>query len=85
MHFHPPNSTSLYEFIPKDLLPEEYGGNIGSLSDLKAEWIKRVMDNRDYLLDNTRWRVDESKRPIENKNGKQLFGVQGSFRSLSID
>lgn len=85
MHFHLPDSETLYEFVPKELLPAEYGGGVGKLSELKKEWMQKVINNRDMFLDESRWNVDESKRPTENKNGKQIFGIQGSFRSLSID
>lgn len=48
--------------------------------------MKIVMQNRTYLMEDDRWKVDEAKRPIQNKNGKQHFGsIQGSFRSLNID
>ncbi|XP_063909027.1 alpha-tocopherol transfer protein-like [Zophobas morio] len=85
IHFHLPNSETLYDYIPRDVLPVEYGGNIGKLKDMKNEWIKKVIALKEYFADQSRWKVDESRRPIENQNGKQLFGMQGSFRSLNID
>lgn len=80
-----PNSDTLFDYIPKDVLPEEYGGNAGKCSDIKKYWTDKVMTNQDYLLDKTRWKVDENKRPADNRNKKQLFGMEGSFRTLSID
>ncbi|KAK5649940.1 hypothetical protein RI129_000969 [Pyrocoelia pectoralis] len=85
LHFHQPQSTTLYKHIPQELLPEEYGGTVGKLSDIKNAWVKKVCDSRQFLLDDTRWKVDESKRPSESKYGKQFFDLQGSFRSLDID
>ncbi|KAF5282987.1 hypothetical protein FQA39_LY04858 [Lamprigera yunnana] len=86
LHFHQPNSSTLYDYIPKELLPEEYGGDIGKLADIKKEWIQKLYNSRKFLLDDSRWKVDEAKRPIDsNHNHKMLFGVKGSFRSLEID
>ncbi|RZB41008.1 alpha-tocopherol transfer protein-like [Asbolus verrucosus] len=85
IHFHLPNSETLYDYISKDVLPVEYGGNVGRLSEMKNEWIQKVNGKRDYFLDESKWKVDESRRPIENPNRKQLFGMQGSFRALTID
>ncbi|KAK9884643.1 hypothetical protein WA026_007480 [Henosepilachna vigintioctopunctata] len=82
---HQPNSTTLFDYVPRELLPEEYGGSIGKMEDLKATWMKRLLENRDYIIDESRWAVNESKRPIQNEYKKQLFGVEGSFKSLSID
>lgn len=46
IHFHAPNSTSLYDFIPRDLLPVELGGTEGSLDNPKWYWINRIEDHR---------------------------------------
>lgn len=46
IHFHAPNSTSLYDFIPRDLLPAELGGTEGSLDNPKWYWINRIEDHR---------------------------------------
>lgn len=35
MHFHKPDSDTLYKFVPKDLLPTEYGGKAGDVKDIK--------------------------------------------------
>ncbi|EEZ98182.1 alpha-tocopherol transfer protein [Tribolium castaneum] len=85
LHFHLPNSETLFDYVSRDVLPAEYGGNVGKLSEMKDEWVKKVLAKKEYFADESRWRVDESKRPAQNQNGKQLFGMQGSFRSLSID
>lgn len=65
------------------MLPEEYGGKVGKICDLKAEWIKRLRSHRDYFLDEQRWLVDEKKRNGEMHS--TALSMQGSFRSLSID
>lgn len=43
------------------------------------------MDHRDFLLDETKWKVDESKRPTDDIYGKKYIDMQGTFKSLNID
>lgn len=45
MHFHKPDSDTLYQFVPKDLLPTEYGGKSGDVKDIKAD-IKMALDKK---------------------------------------
>lgn len=46
MHFHTPNSNTLEEFVPKDLLPNEYGGKAGTIEEILSDWIQKVEDHR---------------------------------------
>ncbi|XP_017786876.1 PREDICTED: alpha-tocopherol transfer protein-like isoform X2 [Nicrophorus vespilloides] len=87
LHFHLPNSTTLFDHIPRDLIPEEFGGSLPvTMKSLKEEWRQRVCENRDFYMDPSKWKVDERLRPQSNKNGDgNLFGMQGSFRVLTID
>jgi hypothetical protein len=32
----------LYKYVPKDMLPAEYGGNAGSVKDINDQWTKKV-------------------------------------------
>lgn len=43
--FHP-DLDSLHAALPKELLPEEYGGTAGKLDDIYSDWLKVVEDNR---------------------------------------
>lgn len=74
----------MYKYISKDLLPVEYGGNVGKCSEIKKYWLEKLQEHKDYLLDPSRWKVDESKRQNRSTR-KEFFGVEGSFRSLNID
>lgn len=58
---------------------------MGSISEMKAEWVKKVMDHREFFLDESKWKVDEAKRPDQSKHEGQVFNMQGSFRTLNID
>jgi len=48
MVFHSSFDT-LHEYIDKDSLPIEYGGNAGTLDELHEINIKQLFKNRDYL------------------------------------
>lgn len=37
---------SLYEALPRELLPEEYGGTVGSFEDIHLDWMKCIEENR---------------------------------------
>ncbi|XP_046966650.1 clavesin-1-like [Vanessa cardui] len=84
--FHEPNSDTLYQDVPQDLLPTEYGGKAGSIDQIKRYWIKRVEAKRDWFLANDKnWALDEGLRPHDSQNENQVKDLPGSFRSLAFD
>lgn len=85
---HVPGSKTLYDYVPKKLLPEEYGGDLPSITKIKEEWKKKVEENRELFLDESRWKIDESRRVLDKSKGPaapNIFGTEGSFRTLCID
>lgn len=44
--FHSPGSETLFNFIPKDVLPTEYGGDAGPISVIKDHWVKMFLEKR---------------------------------------
>lgn len=46
MHFHSPNSTTLYDFLPREILPVEIGGTDENFHSVKQNWIKRTKEHR---------------------------------------
>ncbi|EAA07769.3 AGAP002835-PA [Anopheles gambiae str. PEST] len=77
LHFHLPNSETIYAHLPKAALPDEYGGE-QSIIKHKEDWFNRIKLQRDYITDGTRWKIDESRR----SNGNDL---SGTLRKLEID
>jgi len=77
--------SKLHEDLGKEILPTEYGGTNGTIEELKTYWKKEVEANRDWLIDQTKYKSDESKRPGKPKSHSDLFGIEGSFRKLDID
>ncbi|KAL4707243.1 hypothetical protein ACJJTC_008324 [Scirpophaga incertulas] len=76
---------TLYDHIPKDLLPEEYGGNGGSLIEINKAWVKKLEDYTDWFKAEESVKANETLRPGKPKNYDEMFGLEGSFRKLDID
>lgn len=57
MHFHTSGYDSLYEHVPREILPLEYGGKAGAFDDLYEDWMKVVKSHRDYLNDELNWKL----------------------------
>ncbi|KAG8292324.1 hypothetical protein J6590_042560 [Homalodisca vitripennis] len=83
IHVHPVGSDSLYKFVPREILPDEYGGIAGPAKEIKERWKKKVEAERDWFALNE-WMADESKR-VGKRNADLRPPMEGSFRSLSID
>jgi CRAL/TRIO domain len=48
--FHTPGSDTIFKFIPRDMLPEEYGGDAGPMSAMKEFWTKKFIERRSVSL-----------------------------------
>nr|XP_049699437.1 alpha-tocopherol transfer protein isoform X2 [Helicoverpa armigera]XP_049699438.1 alpha-tocopherol transfer protein isoform X2 [Helicoverpa armigera]XP_049699439.1 alpha-tocopherol transfer protein isoform X2 [Helicoverpa armigera] len=84
IHFHS-SFTALHEYVPKELLPEEYGGTGCSLDEINNAWVKKLEEYRDWFKKQESIKADEALRPGKPTNYDELFGIDGSFRQLSID
>ncbi|KAL0273200.1 UNVERIFIED_CONTAM: hypothetical protein PYX00_005931 [Menopon gallinae] len=79
------NFKDLLTEIPARCLPKELGGTIeDSLEALNDAQYGRLLALRDWYLSTRDWKSDEGKRPPELKTN-DLFGCDGSFRSLNVD
>ncbi|XP_026314293.1 alpha-tocopherol transfer protein-like [Hyposmocoma kahamanoa] len=76
----------LYDVIPKNIFPKEYGGDEKSCQEISDEWMKTFQSSpwREYFIAQDNVCTDESKRLGPTKTD-ELFGVAGSFRKLDID
>jgi len=86
LHFHTVKDGDMKEFysaVPRELLPPEIGGTMPkSHKDLVEETRRRVERNRDWLVEEERLVIDESKRPDDKRD---TYSVAGSFRKLQLD
>ncbi|EDV32780.1 uncharacterized protein Dana_GF21967 [Drosophila ananassae] len=55
--YHTDGLESLYEEVPRDMLPNEYGGKAGTIAELKERNIQMMRDQRAYLRDDRYWNV----------------------------
>ncbi|XP_021919716.1 uncharacterized protein LOC110829859 [Zootermopsis nevadensis] len=85
VHVHRKGSDKLLDYVSPKILPEEYGGEAGSLHDLWTMWKQKLGNYREWFLEQENVKVDESKRPGESFNTSDLFGFEGSFRQLNVD
>ncbi|XP_049832327.1 uncharacterized protein LOC126273006 [Schistocerca gregaria] len=85
VHVHLPGSTTLFDHVSKEYLPDELGGTAGPTDKLADDFIRRAEKKRGWFLEQHRYTSDESKRPPDNHYADDLFGVAGSFKKLSVD
>ncbi|CAG9567044.1 unnamed protein product [Danaus chrysippus] len=85
LYVHNNNFEELYKHIPKEILPNEYGGNGGSIKEITEYWKAKVQEYSSWLEDDLKYGSDESKRVGKPRTAETLFGVEGSFRQLEFD
>ncbi|XP_034489964.1 alpha-tocopherol transfer protein-like [Drosophila innubila] len=66
IRFHTSGIDSLYTFVPREMLPEEYGGSAGPLATLRAQTQKVLTEHRNYLMNPNHWHVEKP----EKRNGR---------------
>lgn len=85
LHLHS-SMESLDKFVPIDILPNEYGGKAGVIIDLHNAQIKKLENHRDWFLEEeSRARIDQSKRAGKGKTVTASSKVETNFDKLSID
>lgn len=50
INFHTPGSTTLFNFIPKENIPDDYGGSAGPIGNMKQYWLERIKQHRQEQL-----------------------------------
>ncbi|XP_041972280.1 alpha-tocopherol transfer protein-like [Aricia agestis] len=77
---------SVYEYIPKSVLPVEYGGEDRTVRELRDEFIEELCSDyfKDYRKQINKARTDENFRSKDLFNSEYM-GMSGTFRNLSVD
>lgn len=76
---------ALHKHINKELLPTEYGGSAGSVQVLAVDLKDKMLQRRQWFIEEANFKTDESKRPGKPKTTETLFGTVGSFRTMEFD
>ncbi|KAB0797733.1 hypothetical protein PPYR_08726 [Photinus pyralis] len=79
------NLHQFYTKIPQISLPEEFGGQNGSVKELTSIWKKKVESYRDFFIEEEQRKSNEKLRQCQQILDSDVFGVEGSFRKLDID
>lgn len=77
--------SELQKYFPKEMLPVDYGGDAESLEKYHKAWIKKLESYTPWYKAQEHLKANEALRPGRPTNYDELFGVDGSFRKLSID
>ncbi|KAG6449789.1 hypothetical protein O3G_MSEX006233 [Manduca sexta] len=75
----------LYKYIPREMLPEDYGGDCSTMEALHEQWTMKLQEYRDWFKRQESIKANEELRPGKPTNYDELFGIDGSFRQLTID
>ncbi|XP_060534442.1 alpha-tocopherol transfer protein-like [Cylas formicarius] len=84
LHIHS-NNDNLYNFIPRECMPSDYGGKGEPLAVLNEKYKQSIYDNQWFFDFQDSMLVDESKRSGPRKNADNLFGFDGTFKKLEVD
>lgn len=77
LKFHNAGSfESLYEIVPREILPSDFGGPSQSLAELKAYWTQVLHDHRDFLM-------DDDYFALKNAETSTAQSYRGIFSFLS--
>ncbi|KAH8391736.1 hypothetical protein KR215_001085, partial [Drosophila sulfurigaster] len=78
---------AIFNIVPRDCLPVEYGGTFGLMEDISRDMEAKLMSYESYFVASQHFGTDEKLRdfsnPLEDK--RSSFGAVGSFRKLEID
>lgn len=84
IYFHSSIET-LYKHVPKTMLPKEYGGDVGNIEDINNQWRKKLESYSAWFKAQEQSKANEALRPGSPKTVDDLFGMDGTFRKLTID
>ncbi|XP_050445986.1 retinol-binding protein pinta-like isoform X3 [Cataglyphis hispanica] len=85
IHIYTSGAESLYALIPRSILPVDFGGEQPSLDTIADMWKAKLMQRREWFLEQEKVKVNESLRSNSVIKPDDVFGVSGTFRKLNID
>ncbi|KAJ3643790.1 hypothetical protein Zmor_026478 [Zophobas morio] len=76
--------NALYNLIPKECLPSEYGGSCSNIPDLLRQWDEAFKNHKKFFIENYNNIALEHLRPEDMKTNDE-FGPDGTFKKLTVD
>ncbi|GBP41111.1 Alpha-tocopherol transfer protein [Eumeta japonica] len=77
LYVHNKNYDEMYQYISKDILPAEYGGDGGSIPSIIDYWKKKILEYSSWLEEDMKYGTDESRRIGKPKTAEDMFGAEG--------
>ncbi|XP_041989278.1 uncharacterized protein LOC121740612 [Aricia agestis] len=77
---------SLYEIVPRDILPKEYGGDDKTVVELRDDLLNELRSEKftSHCKEMNKARTNENYRLIADFN-EEYLGMAGTFRTLTVD
>lgn len=86
IHLHASGTDTLYEHIPQKYLPAEYGGQNSTIPEIIAAMEEKFLSYREHFKEDANYGVTEELRKAEKEvDYNSIFGIDGSFKKLTID
>jgi len=73
---------NLYEYVPRDILPVEYGGEAQSMTELKKYWVSVLHNNHDFLMNDEYFALNDNANPPAPR-AKSALKYGGIFSFLT--
>ncbi|XP_026321246.1 alpha-tocopherol transfer protein-like isoform X1 [Hyposmocoma kahamanoa] len=83
IHFHTSTSSTLFQYLSKEDLPEDFGGTNGKMADHTKDALDLVIKHREKL--NSDLWMAVGKKSKNKKEKEKSAEVTTGFRSLAID
>ncbi|XP_039289358.1 clavesin-1-like [Nilaparvata lugens] len=76
---------TFYEYVPREILPKEYGGTYPfSITEIRDDGYRIMVEERNWYLEQGRMFAElEEKR--KDDTFRDIFGCKGTFRKIEID
>ncbi|XP_049820179.1 alpha-tocopherol transfer protein-like [Aethina tumida] len=74
----------IFKLVPQKYWPKEYGGEVGTIAELRKNMDNDIRNNIDYLQMCGKRICKEQKRIVEVRKS-EMFGEYGTFKNLNLD
>lgn len=64
---------TLYDHVPKEYLPKEYGGSAGTIEEIGNYWKDKMIDSRELILEWDQYAMNDELAAEIATNSKSKF------------